>query len=152
MSRNARIALSTTVLVSLGCRAPAVDVATEGRRLLEVDRAWAVAAGSGQSADSLVSFWSDDARVGMSGQPVVQGKAAIKGMVTSMMAIPGFHITWTADSAIVSSGGDLGYTYGTNEVTLPDSTGKAVTTRGNYVAVWRKDSDGRWRCVMDYAS
>jgi ketosteroid isomerase-like protein len=73
-------------------------------------------------------------------------------MLEGTMKIPGFHVTWTPDSAIVSRSGDMGYTYGTNEFTAPDSTGKLVTTRGRYLTVWRKDADGRWRCVEDFSN
>jgi ketosteroid isomerase-like protein len=73
-------------------------------------------------------------------------------MVEGSMKTPGFHVTWRPDSGVVSRSGDLGYTYGVNEFTAPDSTGKPVTTRGRYLTVWRKSSDGRWQCVEDYSS
>lgn len=34
-------------------------------------------------------------------------------MIAGTRAIPGFHITWTPDSAVVSPSGDFGYTYAT---------------------------------------
>ena len=119
--------------------------------LLATDREWAKVAG-GKNADSVLAYWTEDARVVMPGAPILAGKPAIRGMVEGSMKTPGFHITWTPDSGVVSRSGDLGYTYGTNEFTAPDSTGKLVTTRGRYLTVWRKDSDGRWRCVEDIAS
>ena len=68
---------------------------------------------------------------------------------TGSLALPGFHLTWTPEEAVVSTGGDMGYTYGMNSMTVPDSTGKTITFPGRYVAVWRKGADGRWRCVQD---
>ena len=119
--------------------------------LVATDREWAKVAG-GKNADSVLAYWTEDARVVMPGAPILAGKPAIRGMVEGSMKTPGFHITWTPDSGVVSRSGDLGYTYGTNEFTAPDSTGTLVTTRGRYLTVWRKDSDGRWRCVEDIAS
>jgi ketosteroid isomerase-like protein len=129
-----------------------VDVAHEAQQLLETDRAWAGIAAAGTNADSVLSFWTDDARVVLPGQPVLNDKAAIREMVTRSMAIPGFHVTWTPESAVVSQAGDLAYTFGTNEFTAPDSTGTLATTKGRYITVWRKEPDGRWRCVMDYSN
>jgi ketosteroid isomerase-like protein len=126
-----------------------VDVARETTALLDTDRAWAAAADAGTSADSILSFWTDDARVISPNEAIVAGKAALKAMVTGSLAIPGFHLTWTPEQAVVSTAGDLGYTYGTNRMTVPDSTGKTITMDGRYVTVWRKDADGRWRCVQD---
>jgi ketosteroid isomerase-like protein len=122
------------------------------RALLETDREWAKLVSVSRNADSIATYWTDDARVISPGQPVVSGKRAIREMVAGMMKIPGFRIGWTPDSAVVARSGDLGYTYGANEVTAPDSAGKLVTTRGRYLTVWRKETDGRWRCVEDIAS
>lgn len=150
MSRRECIACGAMLCLA-ACR-PSVDVAGEAQRLLQIDRAWAQVAGAGQNVDSIVSFWTDDARVVLPGQPVVHGKPAIKEMVAGMTAIPGFHITWTPDSAVVAAAGDLAYTFGTNQFTAPDPTGKLVTTNGRYLTLWRKEPDGRWRCVMDYSN
>ena len=140
---------AAVLLLSGACRGR-VDVAREAETLLATDRAWAQSSASG-NVDSVVAFWTDDARVAMSGQPILQGKAAIREMVKGSMAIPGFQISWTPDSAVVSESGDLGYTFGTNAVTAPDATGKLSTEAGRYITVWRKGVDGRWLCVMDYS-
>jgi ketosteroid isomerase-like protein len=139
------------VLLAGACR-PAVDTAREAEQLLAVDRAWAAVATAGADVDSVVSFWTDDARVVGPEQPTYQGKAAIREMVAGFMAVPGSQVTWTPEGAVVSSAGDLGYTFGTNAFTIPDSAGTPITTAGRYLAVWRKDADGRWRCVMDYGT
>jgi ketosteroid isomerase-like protein len=139
-----------TLLLSAACQSH-IDVAHEADGLLATDRAWAKSTAAG-NVDSIVANWTDDARVAMSGAPLVQGKAAIREMVKGSMAIPGFRISWTPDSAVVSASGDLGYTFGSNSVTAPDASGKLSTVVGRYITVWRKDAAGRWRCVMDYTS
>jgi ketosteroid isomerase-like protein len=153
-----RTSATTVALLAvfLGCSSPAVsppavDVEAEKATLLERDRAFAQAAGRG-NLDSLLVFWTDDATVMMAGSPAVEGKAAIRQMVTQSMAIPGFSITWTPEDAKVASSGDMGYTTGTNAVTMSDSAGKASTMRGRYITVWRKEADGKWRVTEDYAT
>ena len=62
------------------------------------------------SVDSIIAFWTSDARVIL---PVNHrcghGGAARHG---SRQKASGIRITWTPDSAVVSPSGDVGYTYG----------------------------------------
>jgi ketosteroid isomerase-like protein len=155
MSLRTCLVVGGALWLALACRPTAngqQDSQQDLQSLLATDREWAKVAGDGRNADSVLAYWTEDARVVMPGAPILAGKPAIRGMVEGSMKTPGFHITWMPDSGAVSRSGDLGYTYGTNEFTAPDSTGKLVTTRGRYLTVWRKDSDGRWRCVEDIAS
>ena len=140
--------IGTLLLCAAGCR-PAVDLAAETRALLETDRAWASLAEADAPVDSVVAYWTPDARVILPGQPVLVGSDAIRQMVAGTRSIPGFRISWTPDSASVSPGGDFGYTWGTNRITSPDSTGTLSTRQGRYITVWRKEPDGRWRCSVD---
>jgi ketosteroid isomerase-like protein len=128
---------------------PAVDRAAATHALLERDRAWSRVAEAGKDVDSIVSFWSQDAHVVMPGAPPLVGTAAIRQMVSGSLAAPGFKIAWTPDSAEVSAAGDLGYTWGTTHLNLPDSAGHVVTSEARYLTVWRKEADGQWHCVWD---
>jgi ketosteroid isomerase-like protein len=129
-----------------------VDVAAATRDLLRRDRAWATLVAADGPVDSVVAYWTPDARVILTGQPVVVGTEAIRQMIDGTRAIPGFHIAWTPDSAVVSPSGDFGYTYGTNRITAPDSTGTLRTAEGRYITVWRKEPDGQWRCSVDISN
>ena len=153
MSCRSVLGCGVAITVALGCRAfpnPAGDA--DVAQLLATDREWGSLSAVSKNADSVSAYWTEDARVVLPGQPVLSGKRAIREMVAGTMKIPGFRVTWTPDSAVVSGARDLGYTYGTNEFTAPDSTGRLVTTRGRYLTVWRKDADGHWRCVQDYSN
>lgn len=61
----------------------------------------------------------------------------------------GFTLTWKPSFADISKSGDLGYTYGIWEITARDSTGKEVKGNGTYATVWKKDSEGKWKFVLD---
>ncbi len=151
MPRFLRLIAGGQFLLVAGCR-PGADVAAATRNLLETDRAWSTVAAANGPVDSVVDFWTSDARVILTGQPVLVGTDAIRQMVAGTRAIPGFHISWTPDSAVVAPAGDFGYTYGTNRITAPDSTGTLHTAVGRYIAVWRKEPDGRWRCSVDISN
>lgn len=153
MSRRGMLVVGVAAGLALGCQ-PSADAAGNAAvaQLLATDREWSRLSAVSKSADSVSEYWTDDARVVLPGQPVLSGKPAIRDMVAGTMKIPGFRVTWSPESAVVSSSGDLGYTYGTNEFTAPDSTGKLLTSRGRYLTVWRKDVSGHWRCVQDYSN
>ena len=146
-----RLLTAGLLLAATSCR-PSGNVTAATNALLEVDRSWAKLSDAGADVDSIVAFWTPDARVILPGQDVLVGTAAIRRMVAGTRDIPGFHITWTPDSAVVSASGDLGYTYGTNRVTAPGPTGALTTAEGRYVTIWRKDSTGRWRCAVDISN
>jgi len=61
--------------------------------------------------------------------------------------IPGL-LTWRPVFADVSSAGDLGYTTGPYEFRnqSPDEQPSSV---GHYVSLWKKQTDGVWRVVLD---
>ena len=146
-----RPAFGVVLLVLTGCHTK-VDVAKESQALLAADRAWSAFASAGKDVDSVLAYWTEDARVIMGAEPIVQGKEALRKMVTASFANPNFHISWTPERAVVASAGDIGYTVGTTEMTVADAQGAAVKIPSRYIATWRKDADGRWRCVEDFAS
>ena len=140
------------VLLALAGCIHHINVPSETLALLETDRAWARAASTSRNADSVLAYWTEDAHVVMAGEPTRDGMTAIRQMVVSSLAMPGFHVSWTPQRAEVAASGDLGYTVGTNEFSIPDATGKVTTYPGRYITVWRRGRDGRWRCVQDYST
>jgi ketosteroid isomerase-like protein len=58
-------------------------------------------------------------------------------------------LTWKPSQAEVSLGGDLGYTWGRYEYRDRTADGKPVIETGTYVTIWRRQSDGSWKVVLD---
>jgi ketosteroid isomerase-like protein len=56
-------------------------------------------------------------------------------------------LEWEPLRAEIAASGDLGYTFGTWKYTAEN--GKKVIIRGNYVTIWKKQADGRWKFVLD---
>ena len=144
-------ALPALLLLAAGCSSPAVrfDPAAEADLLLKRDAEWADAATAGTDIDKIVSYWADDAVVIPQGQPVAEGKGAIRAFVAGSLAIPGFRIHWVSDKVSFSPDGQLAYLRSTNEITVPGPTGTPVTVSGRGITVWRREVDGQWRCVVD---
>jgi uncharacterized protein (TIGR02246 family) len=135
------------VLAGMGCasaNAPA-DAASE---VLRVDAEWSQAA-QARDLDRILSYWAQDAIVYPPGAPALVGKAAIREYVAKSLQTPGFAISWKSDRAVVSKSGDMAYATGRNRVTFLGPDGKSVTVDGKAVTVWRKQTDGSWKCVID---
>ena len=141
--------IALLALAALAGCAPEVDVEAEEAALLQTDEAWAAVSFEGEEIDRIVSYWADDATVYLPEVAPVQGKETLRQLVSEMLEIPGSSISWEPTEVVVAPGGGLGYTTGENALTAPDSAGNLVTTRGRYVTIWRKESDGSWKCVVD---
>jgi ketosteroid isomerase-like protein len=126
-----------------------MDLERERKRLLERDAEWAELSSQGREVERILSFWTDDALVLAPGLPPFSGKSALRSYVEGALAIPGFHISWTTSEASLSPDCQLAYLLSTNTVTMPGPEGMPVTIRGRAVTVWRRESDGNWRCAVD---
>lgn len=137
------------VLAAIGACAPSSpDLTAERRAVAEADSAWAAASTAGE-AERSISFLADDAIMFPPGQPPVIGKAAIREFIKSSLAVPGFSVSWGTDAVQVAASGDMAYTFGRSRYTIADSAGAIQTMHAKGVAIWRKETDGQWRCVAD---
>lgn len=126
-----------------------MDLAAEKKKLLERDAEWAASASEGSDVERILSFWTDDALVVQPGLPPVKGKNALREYVQTSLKIPGFKINWSSNDATFSTDGNLAYMFSSQTVTMHDPDGKSQTTEGRAITIWRKESDGEWRCVVD---
>jgi ketosteroid isomerase-like protein len=71
------------------------------------------------------------------------------GKTAASAALPDGSTVWTWQPALVnvSRSGDLGYTYGTYQITSKDSSQKILES-GNYYRVWKKQGNA-WKVVAD---
>src|SRR5436309_11005572 len=74
------------VLILSRYHAMAFDAVAEEKKMLARDAEWADLATKGKEIDKIVSYWTDDAVLIMPGQPIVEGKAAIRAYVASSLS------------------------------------------------------------------
>jgi ketosteroid isomerase-like protein len=125
------------------------DLSVEKTRLLTRDAEWAAAASEGRDVECILSYWTDDAVVLPPGLPPIIGKIALREYVETSLQIPGFKITWTSGDAIFSPDRQLAYVFSQNTVTRNGPDGRAASTKGRAVTIWRLEPDGEWRCAVD---
>jgi uncharacterized protein (TIGR02246 family) len=135
------------VLAASGC-GPQVDVEAEEAAIRAAeDEALEIA--QAKDAERWASVYADDARVFPPNALLVTGKEAIRTLFAELFASPGFEIDWEVTRVEVSRAGDLGYVVGTHKVTVNDAEGNPVTDRGKWIAIWKKQADGTWKCIED---
>lgn len=142
--------LGVAGLVMLGCAEPASPPAepstpAEGATataaaLLEADRAFAAMAVEEGAAVAFRAYLSPDAVRLPPGMYPMRTREAI---YRSMTKGPAATLTWTPVAAEGAASGDLGYTWGTYELRLPDATG--AVEYGTYLTVWELSAEGAWR-------
>jgi uncharacterized protein (TIGR02246 family) len=96
------------------------------------------------------SYYATDAVGLFPNSAPVTGQDKIQAVIAGMMADPNFALSFQGTQAEPAKGGDLVYTLGTYSLTMSDPKDKhAVTNRGKYMTVYRKQADGTWKAVAD---
>lgn len=142
------IGLLTMAIMLIPACTQNIDTKTEKTTLLNSDKAWANAAASGD-IKQISQYWTDNAINYFPGQAPAFGKKAILEIVKRNRSMPGFSLNWEPKDAIVSESGDLGYTHGSYKLSFNNPEGNVITRSGNYVCIWKKQTDGSWKCVLE---
>lgn len=93
-------------------------------------------------------YFADDAVFYSTVRPRIDGRAAIGEFLQRLFLLPGLSTRFLPERAEVSAGGDLGFTLGTVQSTIPDASGKSAVQGGHYVSIWKKHFDGSWRIAV----
>jgi ketosteroid isomerase-like protein len=125
-----------------------IDIASERRELLEVDAAFSRAT-TERGLEGFLSFFSEDAAILSSDARTITGKPDIRSHYSKAFSTPGFKIAWTPAEAHLHGVGELGYTYGTFQITTRDESGCPSSRTGQYCTIWRKQPDGAWKIILD---
>jgi ketosteroid isomerase-like protein len=140
--RRVRGAWNAAILVSLACGACHTDDSARQtwESLVDTERQFATAAESYGMKVAFLRFLDDDSIL-FRPHPV-NGKRFMMGRPDS-----GVRLTWEPTRAGVSRSGDLGWTTGPYrlEPDAPDN----VPLLGYFVSVWKRQSTGRWKVVVD---
>ena len=122
--------------------------AADGAAIRQTDDDWAKAAAS-KNVDATVAFYSDDATVAPPNSPVLTDKKGIHDMWAALLGPDLVSITWEPTKIDVARSGDLAYLNGWYKMATKDAKGNTVEEKGKMVEVWKKQPDGKWKCVSD---
>ena len=99
--------------------------------------------------DLLLSFYSTDAYLLPTAEPIVKGKESIRAEWNHIFEIPNFDSKSTLTKIEISKGGDMAYSMGYYEATMMGEDGNMTQEPGKWVSIWKKQSDGAWRIIVD---
>jgi uncharacterized protein (TIGR02246 family) len=125
------------------------DTRTADETLIRnLDAEW-VKTVAGKDAQKSSSYYAGDGVLMAPGAPLASGKEDIQKTWAGMLATPGFALTFAPAKVTVARSGDLAYEVGDYEMTINDKKGKPQTVKAKYVVVWGKQSDGKWKALVD---
>jgi ketosteroid isomerase-like protein len=134
------VLLAAVVMHPAG-NAQQLDPTAELRALVGVEHAFAKAVAAQGIQGGFLAYLGDDAVLFHPGP--VDGRQWTTDHPGSKAALG-----WEPIFADVSRSGDLGYTTGPWEMRERGAKGRA-TAWGNYVTLWRKQTDGTWKVALD---
>ena len=102
--------------------------------------------------ETLVAHYSDDADFVAPGAKLSSGLTQIRKTYSDGLTDPNFNIKFAADKVEVSQGGDMAMSRGRFDETFTDPDAqKKVKVSGDFLTVYKKQSDGSWKAVQDWA-
>ena len=152
MKRHSSIFFALGFLILTGCsQSPAPDSReADAHALRDGEVAAFVKDWGGKDADRIAAHYTDDGNVMVPNSPMMTGKDAIGKAMKDALTDPNWSLELQAVQVEVSRGGDLGYTRGTYVLTATDpASKKAVTEKGRFVTIFRKEADGSWKALQD---
>jgi uncharacterized protein (TIGR02246 family) len=106
-------------------------------------------ASQAKDLDQATAPIADDAIFFVNNGPLLKGKDAIKTAWKPMVSAPGPGLPFTTSYVEVARSGDIAYEYGTFDLQTEVKKGKVTDEKGRYVVVWKKQTDGSWKAVVD---
>ena len=129
-------------------RAAQQRVAEAEAQIRATDAAMTKAA-QAKDLDKSVSGYAPDAIMFLPNTPPIHGIEAIRKVWQSMLAAQGTNLTITPISVDVARSADLAWERATYSADVIDKKGKTTTQTGDYVLLWKKQTDGSWKVVGD---
>lgn len=124
------------------------ELAAAEAAIRESDAQWAEAARTG-SVDAWMAFYAAEAIVMAPDAPMASDHELVRQTVAKLLALPHLSIAWHPIKVEVSRSDDLAYLIGAYEVGYDDARGSRVSDRGKLLEIWRRQSDGGWKCIVD---
>lgn len=142
------IAIAMAVLAAAGCTGTQTRGENPAEAIEAADQALQQAIAKGE-VERIASFYAEDAVLLPTAEPIITGKAAIRAEWEHVLGIPGMQNVSSLKRVDVSQSGDMAYSRGTYTSRMAGPKGEALTEPGKWVSVWKKQSDGQWRIVVD---
>jgi uncharacterized protein (TIGR02246 family) len=133
---------------SCGRSATSNGAAAEAAAIQALDEQWSATAAK-NDLEGTVAFYADDAVLLPPNAPMARDRQSIRESWAGLLG-PNTAVAWKVSKVEVAKSGELGYLYGTYSLAIRDPKGGApVSDTGKLVEIWKKQADGKWKCIVD---
>ena len=148
--RFIQLTLLAGALLTNSCAPPAAPDtrAAEEAAIRALDEQWSATAAK-NDLDGTLAFYSEDAVLLPPNAPIARDAKAIRDSWAGLLG-PNTAVSWTVSKVEVAKSGDIAYLYGAYQLSIKDPKGgPAMNDTGKLLEVWKKQSDGKWKCIVD---
>jgi ketosteroid isomerase-like protein len=135
------------LLILFACTLDTPDPHALRSEIESVEAAFAASVAEHGIHQGFLEFAADDAIL-IRNSRATEGKAAI-GTRFAQSSDAGQKLTWSPRKIEVARSGELAYSFGDFVFISLDSIGQADTLNGNFCTIWKKQTDGTWKYVVD---
>jgi ketosteroid isomerase-like protein len=122
-----------------------VDLAAAEAAVRKADADWSAAAG----VDAWMAFYAADAIVFLPGDRLASGAEQVRDAVTRFLTPPRLSVSRHPIKVEMARSGGLAYLIGAYEIHFGDPRGVPGPDRGTRLELWKKQTDGGWKCTVD---
>jgi ketosteroid isomerase-like protein len=149
--------LLAALILQFGCsQAPppaAPDTrAADEKAIRDGESAW-VRDFATKDPEKVLAHYSDDADSMLPEMALMTGHESIRAGLKEEFSDPNSSLDFRPAKVVIAKSGELAYSEGTYDYDSTDpKTKKAVHEHGNYVEVYKKQTDGSWKAAEDIAT
>jgi len=152
----ALLGLGTAVLLIGGCQKPAAEGSDPEaiKTAIKADeQKWSDEfQAKPKDLEALTAHYANDADFAAPGLKLISGMTGIRKAYSDGLTDPNFNFKFAADKVDVSQAGDMATARGRFDETYTDpESQKKVKVSGDFLTVYRKQTDGSWKAVQDWA-
>jgi uncharacterized protein (TIGR02246 family) len=144
------LVLLPSAFVATSC-APSVtgdDRASDASAIQALDEQWSATAAR-NDVEGTIAFYANDAVLLPPNAPIATDQKSIRESWAGLLG-PNTAVSWKVSKVQVAKSGELGYLYGTYSLSIQDPKGgPQVSDTGKLVEIWKKQADGKWKCIVD---
>jgi len=127
---------------------PVDSHAAEAAAIQALDEQWSATAAR-NDLEGTVAFYADDAVLLPPNAQIATDRKSIRESWAGLLG-PNTAVSWKVSKVEVAKSGELGYLYGTYSLSIQDPKGGSpVRDTGKLVEIWKKQADGKWKCIVD---
>ncbi len=152
MNRHSSVVTATLFVLSTSCApiSSRVEMRDAAIKAIKDDQTQWLKDFDSRDLDKIVSHFSEDAIVIDKGAPPVRGREEAKTLYRDTVADPASSLKFAPLRIEVAKSADIGYVLGSyTAVERVPNTKRTVDDRGTYLSIYKKQSDGSWKDVVD---